>query len=194
MKDLPTEAQRRRAIAWATALTTNTSLEPQAYERQLLERYALGELDLEQVLQQLDTRVQHVLYRSQAVHPFGEQELTALLEESRAWNQVHGITGLLCYNEGHFVQLIEGAPEQVYQLYARIQRDPRHRQVTTLSDAAEAQRFFADWQMAFVNAENHDFYWLLTYLEAREQRLVLPHTPITEPHLLTLLTAFQHVR
>ncbi|QNE42354.1 hypothetical protein F1C16_22295 (plasmid) [Hymenobacter sp. NBH84] len=33
------EAQRRQALAWATTLTSNTPLEPQAYERRLLEMY-----------------------------------------------------------------------------------------------------------------------------------------------------------
>ena len=108
MEELSDEAQRRRAIAWATALTANTPLASQAYEQALLERFARGELDIDQVLQALDTQVQHVLYRSQAVRPFSSAHLTELLEASRAYNEAHDITGLLCYSAGHFVQLLEG--------------------------------------------------------------------------------------
>ncbi len=47
MEDLPTEAARRRAIAWATALTAGTPMAPHAYEAALLERYAVGDLTLD---------------------------------------------------------------------------------------------------------------------------------------------------
>ena len=191
MEDLTTEGQRRRAIAWATALAVNTSLEAQAYEQGLLERYARGELTLNQVLEQLDTRVQHVLYRSQAVSPFSADQLADLLEESRAWNEVHAITGLLCYGQGEFIQLIEGEAQHVHRLYARIQRDPRHEHVTLLSDAAGPLRLFPDWRMAFAPVASPEFYWLLSHLEGRQHRLLVPRIPITEPHLLTLLHAFQ---
>lgn len=129
MQQLSDEARRRRAIAWAMALTADTPLAPPAYERELLERFARGELDIDQVLQALDTQVQHVLYRSQAVRPFSSAHLTALLEASRAYNEAHDITGLLCYSAGHFVQLLEGTTTEVYRLYARIRQDPRHHQV-----------------------------------------------------------------
>jgi len=191
MEDLPTEAARRRAIAWATALVTDTPLAPQAYEAELLERYAVGELTLNQVLARLDQRVHHVLYRSQAAQPFTDGQLADLVEQSRAWNEQYDLTGLLCYgHHGHFVQLIEGDELAVHALFARILRDPRHRHVTALSDAAGEVRHFPDWRMAFARAEPAEFHWLIDALDARRQRLVLPHVPITEPHLCTLLRAF----
>jgi len=42
MEELSDEAQQRRAIA----MTANTPLAPPAYERELLERVARGELDI----------------------------------------------------------------------------------------------------------------------------------------------------
>lgn len=193
MEELSDEARRRRAIAWAIALTANTPLAPQGYERELLERFARGELDIDQVLLALDTQVQHVLYRSQAVHPLSFPQLTELLEESRAYNEAYGITGLLCYSEGHFVQLLEGTTTEVYRLYARIRQDPRHHEVQTLHESAGPSRFFADWRMAFVEAKQEEFFWLLTHLEARQHHLVQPQVPICDPHLHTLLAAFSKV-
>lgn len=190
MDDLSTEAARRRAIAWATALATNTPLAPQAYEQALLERYAVGELTLDQVLLHLDTRVQHVLYRSRATMAFSEDQLGALLTESRAWNEAHGITGLLCYSNGQFVQVLEGTPEAVHQLYARIQRDQRHQQVVTLHDAAGEQRFFADWQMGFVTVEAGEFHWVLTNLARSHGGSPLAHPYVRDPLLRVLLDAF----
>ncbi|WP_324680755.1 BLUF domain-containing protein [Hymenobacter sp. GOD-10R] len=190
MNDLSTEAARRRAIAWATALATNTSLFPQAYEQGLLDEYAVGALSLEQVLKLLEERVQHVLYRSRATQVFSEQQLSELLAESRAWNEQHGITGLLCYSDRQFVQLLEGKAGPVDLLYARIQRDARHQQVTTLSQAHNAQRFFADWQMGFVRVEADEFHWVLTGLEHPSDNASLIEQYVKDPHLRTLLQAF----
>ncbi|WP_161599620.1 BLUF domain-containing protein [Hymenobacter nivis] len=191
MEDLPTEAARRRAIAWATALVAGTPLAPQQYEAELLERYARGELTLNQVLARLDVRVHHLLYRSRAVHPFSEAQLLNLLEQARTYNAQHDLTGLLCYSrDGHFVQVLEGEATTVHELFAHILRDGRHQQVTVLSDAAGPARMFSDWRMAFAQVEPAEFHWLIGYLEARRQRPALPQIPIDDPHLVALLTNF----
>lgn len=140
MNDLQTEAERRKAIAWAIALTAETELAPDQYEAGLLERYAQGYLSLADVLHALDHRVHHLLYRSRALTPLSESQLTTLVEQSRAYNEKHRITGLLCYSQGHFVQVLEGSATDVHALYARIRQDKRHHQVQTLSDYATATR------------------------------------------------------
>ncbi|OGX91011.1 hypothetical protein [Hymenobacter coccineus] len=61
MEDSLNEAARRRAIAWATALTAGTSLATRAHEAALLEDYARGLLTLDQVLDRLDGRVHHCM-------------------------------------------------------------------------------------------------------------------------------------
>lgn len=185
------EAQRRRAIAWAIALTANTHLAPEQYETDLLECYAQGVLSLDQVLLKLDSRVQHILYRSQAVRPLTEGQRTDLLEESRAWNEQHHITGLLCYSHsGHFVQIIEGATQDVHALFTKIRQDKRHQNISLLSDRASETRWFAGWEMAYAEADPQDFFWLLGYLEAHNHNLLKRQMPITEPLLLMLLNKF----
>jgi hypothetical protein len=195
-----TEWQRRRAISWAIALTTDTAWAPEQYESDLLESYALGELTIDQVLLQLDNRtpldaaVQHVLYRSRAAYPLTPAQLTDLLEYARAYNAQHQLTGLLCYSStGHFVQVLEGPAHEVHALYAKIRQDARHQEVVTLSDQVSTKRWFSDWQMAYVAAESHDYFWLIGYLEARSHHLVRPQIPVTDQHLLTLLDKFSQV-
>jgi hypothetical protein len=195
-----TEGQRRRAIAWAIALTANTAWAPELYESDLLECYALGELTIDQVLLQLADRaprptlVQHVLYRSRAAHPLTSAQLTDLLEQARAYNQQHQLTGLLCYSStGHFVQLLEGPAPEVHARYARIRQDARHQEVVTLSDQVGTTRWFSDWQMAYVGLDTQDYFWLIGYLDARLHHLVTPQIPVTDPHLLTLLDKFSQL-
>jgi hypothetical protein len=195
-----TEVQRRQAIAWAIALTADTAWAPEPYESDLLECYALGELTIDQVLLQLDNRtpreaaVQHVLYRSRAAHPLTSAQLTDLLEDARAYNQQHQLTGLLCYSStGHFVQVLEGSAHEVHALYARIRQDARHQEVVTLSDEVGTTRWFGDWQMAYVSVDSQDYFWLIGYLEAHTHHLVTPQIPIADPHLLTLLDKFSQL-
>ena len=54
-----------------------------------------------------------LIYGSAAVDPFTEPELIALLEKSRANNQSLGVTGMLVYRDGNFLQVLEGEAEQV---------------------------------------------------------------------------------
>jgi hypothetical protein len=191
MKEPQDEAQRRRAVAWAIALTANTHLAPEQYETELLEQYAQGIFSLDQVLFQLDNRVQHILYRSQAVQLLTATQRTELLEQSRAWNEQHHITGLLCYScSGHFVQIIEGSARDVHNLFNKIRQDKRHHKVMLLSDKASATRWFAGWEMAYAETDPQDFFWLIGYLDAHSHNLIKTQLPITEPLLLTLLSKF----
>ncbi|RZJ92669.1 MAG: hypothetical protein EOO60_06950 [Hymenobacter sp.] len=194
MQEPESEAQRRRAIAWAIALTADTPLAPQQYEQELLEAYAQGQLTLDQVLAKLESQVHHVLYHSEATQPFTRTQLTELLEQARHWNEEHHVTGLLCYSSsGHFVQLLEGPAATVHRLFAKIQQDPRHHHVVALSDRAGPTRWFTDWRMAFAQVTPPDFYWLVGRLNAQKEYVAESEIPISHPRLLTLLAAFSKV-
>jgi hypothetical protein len=180
------EAERRRLVAAAVALTANTPLAPKRYERQLLARYQTGELTIDDVLALLEKSTYHVLYGSRATHAPTETDLQTLLERSRTYNAHQQITGLLLYSDGQFVQLVEGPEAVVRSLYARIRADARHTQVVTLSDGPSPQRWFADWHMAFGHVEAPDLHQVLGAVATP----ALPQVPIEDPHLQTLLHAF----
>jgi hypothetical protein len=166
-----------------------TTSDPQQYERELLARYARGEVSLEDVLQQLDERVHHVLYRSQATPLFHEDHLRSMVQQAQAYNAQHGITGILCYSEGQFIQVIEGEPAAVQALYARIARDPRHHQLEKLSEQAGARRLFGNWSMALVVPDLEEFYWLTAYITAHTDSLKA-QLPVKESLVITLIQAF----
>jgi hypothetical protein len=180
------EDVRRRAVAAAVAFTANTPLAPHRYERQLLARYQGGELTIDEVIARLDSSTYHVLYRSRATRVLTQAELQALLEQARPYNAHHQITGLLLYSEGHFVQLFEGEQAVVRALYARIQADPRHTQVVTVSEGPGPQRWFADWHMAFGYVDAPEMHHMLEAVENQTLPLLL----LEDPHLQTLLHAF----
>lgn len=92
-----------------------------------------------------------LLYASRASAAIGEHELAAILKASRERNPAEGITGLLCYTDGVFVQLLEGGRDAVNARYRQIVVDPRHRDVTLMSYAEIGERAFAGWAMGMVN-------------------------------------------
>ena len=92
-----------------------------------------------------------LVYVSSATELFSEDDLLALLAKARAANQKQGITGLLLYDSGNFMQVIEGPVEAVQQLHKKILADPRHTNIITLLTRTLRQRQFPDWAMGFKN-------------------------------------------
>jgi hypothetical protein len=183
MDESPLSAQARRQRV--VALTANTHQHPQRYERELLASFDLGGITLAQVEQQMAERVYQLLYHSQIRRMLSENEMQALLEWSRRYNAAHGITGLLLYSEGYFVQVLEGSEAEVHDLFARIQHDTRHQLVTVISQGLGPRRF-GDWHMRYALAPIGE----VTQTIAAIQTKWPWGTMITNPYLKTLLTFF----
>ena len=90
-----------------------------------------------------------LVYVSAAGAELTHEQLVDLLKRSRANNAREGITGMLLYKGGNFMQLIEGPRDRVTALFERIRHDPRHRLVYRLLLEPVATRQFPDWSMAF---------------------------------------------
>jgi hypothetical protein len=106
-----------------------------------------------------------LMYVSRAVPALDHDELLAIVRKSKADNPRLGITGLLCYSEGVFLQVLEGGRGAVNQLYNRIVGDPRHTQVELLSYAEIGERRFAGWAMGQVSMAMLNPALLLKYSE-----------------------------
>lgn len=90
-------------------------------------------------------------YVSSAVNPFSKSELRDLLAKSRANNNKLGVTGMLLYKDGAFMQVLEGEEKTVTELAQKIHDDPRHKNMLTLYKGHSPERQFADWSMGFQN-------------------------------------------
>lgn len=90
-----------------------------------------------------------ISYVSSAVFQFSESTLLDLVEQSQRNNQKLGITGILVYSDGNFMQVIEGADLVTNALYERIKLDARHRNVVTIEQRSIEVREFQGWSMAY---------------------------------------------
>ena len=99
-------------------------------------------------------------YESVATETLKSFEMEELLEKARENNMRDDITGCLIYYKGGFVQLLEGDKEKIEALYAKIEIDPRHKNVTIFSEDEISKRTFPNWGMAYypINENNTNQY------------------------------------
>ncbi len=90
-----------------------------------------------------------LVYISSATQPFSVDDLSTLLAVSRKNNAELGITGMLLYKDGNFMQVLEGDERTVRALYEKIGVDPRHSGEITLLQGFVDERQFPDWSMGF---------------------------------------------
>ncbi len=88
-------------------------------------------------------------YASSATGPFSKEDLDELLAQCRENNSALGITGMLLYKDGNFMQVLEGEEEAVRKLYAKIEGDPRPSGTIVLLRGHQEKRQFPDWSMGF---------------------------------------------
>lgn len=95
-----------------------------------------------------------LIYVSRFASGLNRKDLENILRVSRALNRRKGISGVLCYAPGLFLQCLEGPREAVNDLYVRIVGDRRHRQPTLLAYEDIHVRMFECWSMAYVRTED----------------------------------------
>ena len=106
-----------------------------------------------------------LVYASRAASAVTQDQLTTILRQSKAKNPAMGVTGVLCFSEGIFLQALEGGRSAVNQLYSRIVADPRHQQVELLCYEEISERRFGSWSMGQVNLARLNPALLLKYSE-----------------------------
>lgn len=95
-----------------------------------------------------------LIYISAAKNNLDKQDLKSLLATCRTNNKAAGITGMLLYKDGQFMQVLEGDESIVLELHKKISKDERHQFVTTIYSSPIKERSFSDWSMGFQNLNN----------------------------------------
>lgn len=93
--------------------------------------------------------LKYLSYVSQQSHSLTDSALKEMLTKARISNEALGITGMLILYEGLFIQFIEGEEKDITNLFEKISRDHRHKDILILDYGYSQNRSFADWSMAF---------------------------------------------
>jgi len=134
-----------------------------------------------------------LVYTSVASFRFSQKDLTELLAQSRKDNLTRGITGLLLYADGHFMQLLEGAREKIHSLMINIKADVRHHDVKVLEECPVSDRQFSDWSMAFLDFASPEVRALPGYSGFLDSPLALEGQADTPTQNVRLLHYFKAV-
>lgn len=86
-------------------------------------------------------------YKSTATATPSATDLDVLVTRARARNRSLGITGMLLFEDGHFLQTLEGSPDSLETLWSSIKHDGRHNHIEVLSKHLMTARLFSDWEL-----------------------------------------------
>jgi hypothetical protein len=81
------------------------------------------------------------------------EQIQKILTAAHKNNPSKEITGALLYSGGYFCQVIEGSEKNIKELFEKIDRDPRHGNVTILHFEPVKSRNFGEWAMALAGIE-----------------------------------------
>lgn len=75
--------------------------------------------------------------------------IAQILQIARQKNQQNRLVGALYYGNGCFFQCLEGEKQDIDALYAKLLRDPRHKDLTILVSESIEKSGFSSWEMKF---------------------------------------------
>jgi hypothetical protein len=132
----------------------------------------------------------YIAYVSRQSHIMSEEDITALLSKCRTNNTQNGITGMLIYFDGTFVQFLEGPEENLNHLFAKISKDKRHQDVILLLEGQTEKREFADWTMAYKKLIVYEVNKIEGLKNFQKEDLFKGKDPDTEHPGLIMIKAF----
>jgi hypothetical protein len=95
-------------------------------------------------------RLIRLVYSSRVADKVDPAAIRAILGASQQNNARDGISGMLCFSSGVFLQCLEGPRPAVNRTYHRILADPRHSDPEILGYEEIAARDFDDWSMGYI--------------------------------------------
>ena len=81
------------------------------------------------------------------------RDLIKIHKSSAKNNPGLGITGVLFYHNGNFLQVLEGEQEDLEKMMKILEKDTRHARITRIVDTKITKRGFPDWQMDVFNLD-----------------------------------------
>lgn len=106
-----------------------------------------------------------LLYFSLASPNLDDLQLANIISSARKSNAERGISGQLHYENGLFLQWIEGETTQIEGLWKKIFIDNRHSRLTKMFSGEISIRSFGNWDMQFSDQKDG---FLLDYIQSRE--------------------------
>lgn len=122
-------------------------------------------------------------YTSWARPSISDRDIDAILGSAHTNNPLEGLTGVLIFNGGAFMQVLEGSEQAVDDMAERLRADKRHSNFFIREERLIAERAFPDWSMAYLRLEDDEFIG-----EDRVERALRRTMPDATRNLIKALT------
>ena len=101
----------------------------------------------------MQNKLHQIIYVSKATQAFTDLQVAEMANRFAMNNAKLELSGVLLYESGYFLQLLEGEKFNLYHAFKTIRDDDRHSQIEIISDGEIAERMFFKWNMRFVNSQ-----------------------------------------
>ena len=128
-----------------------------------------------------------ICYLSKQVEVLKDSELEDLFKYILEMNPTLNITGALLHNNDFFLQVLEGNKETIEELFAKIRKDKRHKNILMILNQKIENRIFQNYEANFsIMKTKADIERLNTYLSlyAFENKYPENLKTLIEPFLL----------
>jgi hypothetical protein len=130
----------------------------------------------------------NLIYRSRATRSFDSDGFDEIMDVAVARNAREGLTGTLVYDQGRFMQWLEGPQEALDRVLGSIQADSRHTGLEVLRARPIRERAFSDWRMRLAVRRSQPFRLPPGTFEASDAPIdALMTYPEAAPSLLRVL-------
>jgi len=134
--------------------------------------------------------IKYLAYVSRQSYILTDSVISDLLQKCRNNNAEKGITGMLIYFDGTFVQFLEGPDENLNQLFLKISQDKRHQDIILLLEGIAEKRGFSDWSMAYKKVTQSEVSQIEGLRNFKKEDLFKGKDPNTEHPGLVMIKAF----
>lgn len=115
-----------------------------------------------------------LIYTSKARPELSQDDVLRIVEQSARNNPSGEITGFLLFQNGRFLQFIEGPLMALEMLMAELAQDSRHHALEVLCRRPVAGRLFPRWRMRQVGIERDALEELEQALRSEDHGWLLP--------------------
>lgn len=106
-----------------------------------------------------------LIYASRMASGVDSRHVRDILAASQRNNRSRGVTGVLLFNSGYFLQWLEGGRGAVNERFRAIGGDGRHREAEILCYEAVPNRAFSGWTMGYAGEAGMNAELLFRYTE-----------------------------
>ena len=127
-----------------------------------------------------------ICYVSSAREGITQEDLNALFSITQVYNREGNITGILLYQSGKFLQVLEGEEDVLLDLYEKIEQDSRHNNIFVILKQKCKRRIFENYKSRFsIVKSKEELQTIQTYLNQIEDSPNLKYVKgLLEPFLL----------